>query len=89
MKGKIIKISIILFSISKIENYQKYYRSSKTYSHIFFVRITGYHFGTFASSFLLFVNRYTFPVTQLVKNPLTILETPVQFLGQEILLEKG
>ena len=28
-------------------------------------------------------------VAQLVKNPLAVQETPVQFLGQEDLLEKG
>ena len=28
-------------------------------------------------------------ITQLVKNPLTVQETPVRFLGQEDLLEKG
>ena len=30
-----------------------------------------------------------FPGSQLVKNPPAIWETPVQFLGQEDLLEKG
>ena len=30
-----------------------------------------------------------FPVAQLVKNPPAKHETPVQFLGQEDLLEKG
>ena len=31
----------------------------------------------------------TMLITQLVKNPPTMQETPVQFLGQEDLLEKG
>ena len=38
---------------------------------------------------LLFISRWAFLVAQLVKNPPAMQETPVGFLGQEDLLEKG
>ena len=38
---------------------------------------------------LIFFNVWAFLVVQLVKNPPTMQETPVQFLGQEDPLERG
>ena len=39
--------------------------------------------------FTLELGLWAFLIAQLVKNPPAVQETPVQFLGQEDLLEKG